>query len=126
MKAIVQTKFGSPDVLELQEVEKPTPKNGEVLIEVHAAALNAYDWHILVGEPFSFRSVLKTKNKILGADIAGQVEAIGRNVEQFRPGDEVFGDNASRGAGGFAEYVCASENLLALKPAQITFEEAAA
>jgi NADPH:quinone reductase-like Zn-dependent oxidoreductase len=129
MKAIVNEKYGSPDALELKEVEKPTPKDDEVLIKVYAAATNAGDWHLLRGVPFLVRlvsGVLKPKNRILGADIAGRVEAVGRNVKQFRPGDEVFGDLSGCGFGGFAEYVCARENALALKPASMTFEEAAA
>ena len=127
MKAIVYTKYGPPEILELKEVEKPTPKDNEVLVKVHAASANAYDWHLLRADPFLVRlmggGLLKPKNTILGADIAGQVEAVGRNVKQFQPGDEVFGES---GFGAFAEYVCASENALALKPANISFEEAAA
>ncbi len=130
MKAIVYEKYGSPDILELKEVEKPTPTGDEVLIKVHAASLNAYDWHSLRADPFLVRIMgggfLKPKNKILGADIAGRVEAVGANVKQFQPSDEVFGDISDCGCGGFAEYVCASENALALKPASTTFEEAAA
>ncbi len=130
MKAIVYTKYGSPDVLELKEVEKPTPKDDEVLIKVYAAAANYADWALLRGKPFLVRlmvgGLLKPKNKILGADIAGRVEEVGRSVTQFQPGDEVFGDISEGGWGGFAEYVCASENALALKPANISFEEAAA
>ncbi len=130
MKAIVYEKYGSPDVLQLKDVEKPTPGDDEVLVKVHAASLNAYDWHSLRADPFLVRIMgggfLKPKNKILGADIAGRVEAVGKNAKQFQPGDEVFGDIADCGCGGFAEYVCASENALALKPASTTFEEAAA
>jgi len=130
MKAIVYQKYGSPDVLKLEEIQKPTPRDDEVLIKVHAVSANAADWHILRGKPFLVRlmgiGLLKPKNKILGADIAGRVEAVGRNVKQFRPGDEVFGDISGCGWGGFAEYVCASENALVLKPANISFEEAAA
>ena len=130
MKAIVYTKYGPPDVLQLKEVEKPTPKDNEVLIKVHAASVNALDWHFLRGEPFLVRlmggGLLKPKNKILGADVAGWVEAVGRNVKQFQPGDEVFGDIYSSGLGAFAEYVCVSENALVLKPASTTFEEVAA
>lgn len=126
MKAIVYTKYGPPDVLQLKEVKKPTPKDNEVLIKVHAASLNAADWHILRGDPFLVRlmvgGLLKPKNKILGSDIAGRVEAVGRNVKQFQPGDEVFGDLSVCGWGGFAEYVCAREDALALKPASLTFE----
>ncbi|MCJ7458880.1 MAG: NAD(P)-dependent alcohol dehydrogenase [candidate division Zixibacteria bacterium] len=130
MKAIVYTKYGPPDVLELKEEEKPTPKEDEVLVKVHAASVNAGDWHILRGKPLLIRlmgfGLLKPKNKILGSDIAGRVEAVGRNVKQFQPDDEVFGNISDCGWGGFAEYVCARENALALKPANISFEEAAA
>ncbi|NIM17673.1 MAG: zinc-binding dehydrogenase [Candidatus Aminicenantes bacterium] len=130
MKAIVYEKYGPPDVLELKEVEKPTPKDDEVLIKVHAASLNAKDWRYLRADPFLVRlmggGLLKPKHKILGADIAGQVEAVGRNVKEFSPGDEVFGDICESGYGGFAEYASASENALAEKPANLTFEEAAA
>ena len=127
MKAIVYTKYGPPDVLQLKEAEKPAPKDDEVLIKVHAASLNAYDWHALTADIFLVRlmgfGLLKPKNKILGADIAGRVEAVGRNVTQFEPGDDVFGDI---GRGGFAEYACARENRLVSKPANLSFEEAAA
>ena len=127
MKAIVYTKFGPPDVLQLKEVEKPIPKDSEILIKVHAASANAYDWRHLRADPFFIRfmgaGLLKPKHKILGADIAGEVEAVGSNVKQFRPGDEVFGDGSY---GGFAEYVCVDENRFVLKPASLTFEEAAA
>jgi NADPH:quinone reductase-like Zn-dependent oxidoreductase len=127
MKAIVYTKFGPPDVLQLKEVEKPIPKDNEILIKVQAASANAYDWRHLRADPFLIRlmgaGLLKPKHKILGADIAGQVEAVGGNVKQFQPGDEVFGEG---GYGGFAEYVCVDENRFVLKPANLTFEEAAA
>jgi NADPH:quinone reductase-like Zn-dependent oxidoreductase len=129
MKAIVYQKYGPPDVLKLEEVQTPAPGDDEVLLKVHAASLNAADWHILRGDPFFLRlgfGLLKPKNKILGADIAGRVEAVGRNVKQFQPGDEVFGDISGCGWGAFAEYVCARENALVLKPANISFEEAAA
>jgi len=130
MKAIVYTKYGPPDVLQLKEVEKPTPKDNEVLVKVHAASVNDWDWGLLRGKPFVNRLVvsglLKPKIKTIGCDIAGRVEAVGRNVKQFQPGDEVFGDMSGCGFGGFAEYVCAGENALALKPASMTFEEAAA
>ncbi len=129
MKAIVCTKYGSPDVLNLEEVEKPAPKDNEVLVKVHAASANAADWHILRADPFLVRlavGLLKPKYKILGADIAGRVEAVGRNVTQFQPGDEVFGDLSGCGFGGFAEYVCASEDAVALKPVNLPFEKAAA
>ena len=126
MKAIIFPKYGSPDVLQLKEVEKPTPKDNEVLIKVHAASANPLDWHRMRGEPFLARmgeGFLKPKNPKLGADIAGRVEAVGSNVTEFQPGDEVFG---SVGAGGFAEYVCAREKYFVLKPGNLSFEEAAA
>ena len=129
MKAIVYTKYGAPDVLELKEVEKPTPRDDEVLVKLHAVSANAADLHHLRGDPFLLRLVsglLKPKNTILGADIAGRVEAVGKNVKEFQPGDEVFGDISACGWGGFAEYVCARENALVLKPACLTFEQAAA
>ncbi len=128
MKAIVYTKYGSPDVLQLKEVEKPTPRDNEVLVKVHAASVNSWDWDLLRGTPFVNRlafGILKPKI-ILGCDIAGRVEAVGNNVKQFQPGDEVFGDLSRCGWGGFAEYVCARENALAPKPACLTFEQAAA
>ncbi len=129
MKAIVYTKYGPPEVLQLKEVAKPTPKDNEVLVKVHAASVNSWDWDLLRGTPFLNRlgfGLLKPKYKILGADIAGRVEAVGRNVKQFQPDDKVFGDISGCGLGGFAEYVCARENALALKPASMTFEEVAA
>jgi len=130
MKAIVYEKYGPPDVLKLKEVEKPTPKEDEVLVKVQAASVNYSDWAFVRGEPFLVRlmgvGLLKPKITILGADIAGRVEAVGRNVKQFQPGDEVYGDLSGCGWGAFAEYVSVPENALALKPAGITFEEAAA
>jgi NADPH:quinone reductase-like Zn-dependent oxidoreductase len=131
MKAIVCTKYGSPDVLQLQEVAKPAPKDDEVLIRIYAASINARDWRFLRANPFFIRlmpgGLLRPKNKILGADLAGRVEATGRLIKQFQPGDEVFGylpSATSRGT--FAEYVCASEKAITLKPANLTFEQAAA
>ena len=130
MKAIVYTKYGPPDVIQLKEVEKPTPKEDEVLVKVHAASVNAYDWHFLTADIFLMRlmggGLLKPKNPRLGADIAGRVEAVGRNVKQFLPGDEVFGDISANGNGSFAEYVCSLENAFSLKPGNLSFEEAAA
>ena len=129
MKAVVYTKYGSPDVLQLKEVEKPTPKDNEVLIRIHAASANAADWHLLRGDPFLLRlgyGLLKPNTTILGADIAGRVEAVGNNVTQFQPGDEVFGDLSGCGLGGFAEYVSVPEHAVISKPASMTFEEAAA
>ena len=130
MKAMVYHTYGSPDVLHLEEVETPTPKDDEVLIQVHAAAANARDWRLLRADPFLVRlmggGLLKPKNTILGADVAGRVEAVGRNVTQFRPGDEVFGDLAACGTGSFAENVSVPEHAVALKPANLTFAQAAA
>lgn len=129
MKSIVYTKYGSPDVLELREVEKPTPLDDEVLIEIHAAAVNAYDWHFLTADVFLIRlmsgGLLKPKKTTLGADVAGRVIAVGKEIKKFRVGDDVFG-TAKGGSGGFAEYVCADEKALELKPSNVTFEEAAA
>ncbi|MBW1822432.1 MAG: NAD(P)-dependent alcohol dehydrogenase [Deltaproteobacteria bacterium] len=130
MKAIVYTKYGSPDVLELKEVEKPAPKENEVLIKVHATSINSWDWDMLTGRPLEYRllsGLLKPKKtKILGCDIAGRIEAVGRNIKQFHPGADVFGDLSGGFWGGFAEYGCARENELTLKPAGMTYEEAAA
>ncbi len=129
MKAIVYTKYGSPDVLDLQEVKKPVPGENEVQIKIHAASVNSWDWDLVRGKPLLFRilfGLIKPKNKILGADIAGQVESVGRNVTRFQPGDEVFGDLCECGWGGFAEYTCANERALAKKPSGMTFKEAAA
>ncbi len=127
MKAIAYYKYGSPDVLKLEEVEKPAPKDDEVLVKIHAASVNAYDWHFLTADIFLIRlmagGLLRPKNPRLGGDIAGRVEAVGKNIQQFRPGDEVFG---SIGHGGFAEYAVAPERRLALKPANLSFEAAAA
>jgi NADPH:quinone reductase-like Zn-dependent oxidoreductase len=128
MKAIVFARYGSPDVLEFREVEKPTPRDDEVLIRVHAASLNDWDWGALHGTPFVNRlmfGLLRPKKQILGSDIAGRIEAVGSSVTRFRPGDAVFGDLSGRW-GGFAEYVCARENALALKAPGMTFEQAAA
>ena len=129
MKAIVYTTYGSPDVLELKEIEKPTPKANEVLVRVHAASANPADWHLMRGEPFLARfanGLLKPKNTRLGADVAGRVEAVGSNVTQLHVGDLVFGELPLNALGSFAEYVTAPEALLAVKPAQLTCEQAAA
>jgi NADPH:quinone reductase-like Zn-dependent oxidoreductase len=127
MKAIVHTKYGPPEVLQLKEVPKPIPRDDEVLIKVQAVSVNRSDWEGLRGKPLYARigGLLRPRHQILGSDIAGRVEMAGRNVRRFRPGDEVFGDILGR-LGGFAEYVCARESALALKPASMTFEEAAA
>ncbi len=130
MKAIVCTKYGPPDVLQLKEVDKPTPKDNEVLVKVHAASLNAADLEYLRGVfvvRLLHRGLLKPKHNIPGSDIAGRVEAVGRNVKQFQSGDEIWGDlSYPYGFGTLAEYVCIPENALRLKPASMTFEEAAA
>ena len=129
MKAVVYTEYGSPDVLQFKEVEKPTPKDDEVLIKIHAAAITAGDVIVLKGEPFVTRfatGLQKPKNTIPGKEMAGRVEAVGGNVTQFQPGDEVFGDLSVAGWGAFAEYVSVPENAIALKPANLTFEQAAA
>jgi len=126
MKAIVRTKYGSPNVLQLKEIEKPVPKDNEVLVKVYAASVNVDDLEHLRGT-LAVRLIgpLKPKYKILGSDIAGRVEAVGRNVKQFQPDDDIFGDLTDYGFGAFAEYVCAPENALVLKPVSMTFEEAA-
>ena len=130
MRAIVYHTYGSPDVLKLEEVQKPVPQDDEVLVQVHATSVNAGDWHLLRAKPFLMRfmgfGLLKPKHTILGSDIAGRVEVVGRNVTQFQSGDEVFGNTAKSGFGGFAEYVAVPENALVLKPTNISFEEAAA
>lgn len=130
MKAFMYEKYGLPEeVLQLKEVERPTPKDNEVLVKVYATAVNAADYALLTGDPFMVRlayGLLKPKNKILGADIAGRVEVVGKNVKQLAAGDAVFGDLSSRGFGGFAEYVCVPENVLVKKPANLSFVEAAA
>src|SRR6184192_270311 len=130
MKAMVYHTYGSPDVLKLEEVQKPVPQDDEVLVQVHATSVNASDWHLLRAKPFLMRlmryGLLKPKHTILGSDIAGRVEAVGRNVKQFQSGDEVFGNTAKSGFGGFAEYVSVPEEALVLKPANISFEKAAA
>jgi NADPH:quinone reductase-like Zn-dependent oxidoreductase len=130
MNAIVYEKYGPPDVLQLKEVEKPTPKEDEVLVKIRAASVNALDWHMLTADIFLVRlmgnGLNKPKNTRLGADIAGQVEAAGGLVTEFKPGDEVYGDVNPWGAGGFAEYVAVPGRALAPKPANLTFEQAAA
>jgi NADPH:quinone reductase-like Zn-dependent oxidoreductase len=129
MKAMVFRKYGPPDVLHLEEVEKPIQKDNELLIKVQAASVNALDWHFLRGKPFLVRlqyGFFKPKTRILGYDIAGRLEAVGKNVNQFRPGDEVFA-GLGFSLGGFAEYACIAEDgFVALKPSGTTFEQAAA
>ena len=129
MKAIVYTKYGPPDVLEFKEVDKPVPNDEEVLIKVHAASINFGDTALVRGKPFMIRlmgyGLVKPKHQIVGTDIAGQVEAVGANIKQFRAGDEVFGDIGDFGLGAFAEYVSVPETALTLKPVNMTFIEAA-
>ena len=137
LRAIVQDKYGSPyDVLELQDIVKPVVKDDEVLVRVHAASVNPYDGHFMTGVPYFVRMravLLKPKVNGLGADLAGQAEPVGKNVTQFRPGDKVFGEvNAEVPSQPFlelvscAEYVSVSQNLVVLKPANLTFDQAAA
>jgi NADPH:quinone reductase-like Zn-dependent oxidoreductase len=124
MKAIVYYEYGGPDVLRCEEIEKPAPREGEVLLKIRAASLNPYDWHFMRGEPYAVRlmaGIGKPKNKRLGADVAGVVEAVGRNVTQFKPGDAVYG----LCHGAFGEYVCTSETKLVNKPDDVSFEHAA-
>lgn len=130
MKALVYTRYGPPDVLQLKDVEKPVPDDDQVLVKVHAASINKADWYLLTGKPLMVRldpgGPFIPKNAILGGDIAGVVEAVGRNISQFQPGDEVYGDLSDAGMGGFAEYAMAPESLFATKPGNLSFEEAAA
>lgn len=129
MKAIVYERYGSPDVMKLTEVNKPIPKEDELLIRVMATGLNAADWRMLRSDPLFvrlFAGLFKPKNKILGVDVAGVVEAVGKNVTQFQLGDAVFGDLSGSGSGGFAEYVCAPESIMVRKPENLSFAETAA
>ena len=126
MKAMVYHDYGSPDNLELQEMDMPGLQDDEVLVEVRAASANWLDWHFLAGKPLMVRlmaGLFKPKNSVLGIDVAGCVESVGAEVTEFQPGDEVFGSSSH---GCFAEYVCVSEEELVTKPAELTFEEAAA
>jgi NADPH:quinone reductase-like Zn-dependent oxidoreductase len=127
MKALVYTEYGSPDVLHLLEVAKPVPSEDQVLIRIHAASVNSLDWRLLRGKPALARVLIgglfKPKHNTPGADIAGRIEAVGANIKEFRPGDDVFG---GIGIGGFAEYVCATEDRLVRKPVNVSFEDAAA
>jgi NADPH:quinone reductase-like Zn-dependent oxidoreductase len=129
MKAIVQDRYGSTDVLELREVDQPAAGAGEVLVQVHAAAVNAYDWHVMRGDPYAARLMAPgvfgfsaPKGRIRGRDFAGRVVAVGAGVTRFRPGDDVYGE----ADGTFAEYVCAPQEQVGPKPANLTFEQAAA
>jgi NADPH:quinone reductase-like Zn-dependent oxidoreductase len=129
MQAIVQTEYGSPDVLSLKEVDRPVVGKAGVLVQIHATSVHAGDWHLMRGTPWlarlMFGGLFKPKTKILGTDMAGVVEEIGSEVTQFKLGDHVFGDLSESGFGGFAEYVCVPESALVLKPQNLTFAEAA-
>lgn len=130
MRAYVYERYGPPDVLELREVEKPRPTGEEVLVKIHAASVNAYDWHLMRADPFLVRiggmGFFRPKNPRLGADIAGTVEAVGDGVTELAPGDEVFGSLSRTGNGGFAEFAVARAEYLAPLPEGLSFEEAAA
>jgi NADPH:quinone reductase-like Zn-dependent oxidoreductase len=134
MKAIVQVTYGSPDVLELKDIEKPEVGDDEVLLRVHAASVHPDIWHLVRGLPYVLRlmgaGLLRPKNRVPGTDVAGQVEAVGKDVTLFRPGDEVFGESVRghqwHNGGAYAEYASVPEDQLALKPANLTFEQAAA
>ena len=129
MKAFVYEKYGPPESLRMAEVDKPVPNADEVLVKVLAVSVNAADWHVLRGKPLFYRAtlgLLRPKHKILGVDVAGQVEAVGSGVTGFRPGDEVYANLMDHGYGGFAEYAAVPVDVLSLKPAKLSFEEAAA
>lgn len=130
MKAIVYTKYGPPEVMGLREVEKPIPTDDEVLVKVYAASVNYSDWAFVRGKPFMLRLMdqapFRPKHPILGADISGVVESVGKHVRQFASGDQVYGDLSTSGWGGFAEYAVAPKDVIALKPANLNYEEAAA
>ena len=129
MKAITYTQYGTPDVLKLVETDKPIPKDGEVLVKIHAASVNALDWHLLTADIFLVRfgeGLFKPKRSRLGADMAGVVEAVGSGITQFKPGDAVYGDIEPYGSGAFAEYAAVPAKGLAPMPATASFEEAAA
>jgi len=123
MKAIVYTEYGSPEVLQLKEVDKPTPTDNEVLVKIHASSINDADLNQLTGKMQGPGK--RPRFEIIGSDMAGRIETVGRNVKQFQPGDEIFADLSTCGFGAFAEYTCVPENVLMLKPANITFEDAA-
>jgi 2-desacetyl-2-hydroxyethyl bacteriochlorophyllide A dehydrogenase len=129
MKAFVYDRYGSPERLRLAEVDKPSPGADEVLVKVLAASVNAADWHVLRGKPLFSRAtlgLLRPKHRILGGDVAGQVEAVGGGITRFKPGDEVYANLLDHGYGGFAEYVAVPVDVVSLKPAKLSFEEAAA
>jgi NADPH:quinone reductase-like Zn-dependent oxidoreductase len=129
MKAFIYEKYGPPETLRIAEVDKPAPNANEVLVKVLGASVNAADWHVLRGKPLFSRAtlgLLRPKHQILGVDIAGQVEAVGSGVTRFKPGDQVYANLLDHGYGGFAEYVSVPVGVMALKPANLSFEEAAA
>lgn len=128
MRAVVQSRYGSPDVLSLQHVPTPTPATGEVLLRVRASSVNDFDWHLVTGRPLLNRAIGMTRprGRVLGSDVAGTVEAVGPGVTLLRPGDEVYADLSPHGFGAFAEYAVAPESALARIPAGLTFEQAAA
>src|SRR6266511_2797438 len=129
MKAIVYHEYGSSDVLELKDIDKPLVKDDEGLVRVHAASVNRLDWHLVRGSPYIARlqaGLRKPKDRVLGADVAGKVEAVGKHVTKFQSGDDVFGSLFGHGCGAFAEYVSVSNDLLELKPANLSFDQAAA
>ncbi|HEV2390397.1 MAG TPA: NAD(P)-dependent alcohol dehydrogenase [Nitrososphaerales archaeon] len=130
MMAIVNPSYGPPESLRFKEVERPTPKDDEVLVKVRAASVNAADWHLMRGKPALMRlmgfGLLAPSHKILGADMAGRIEVVGKETKRFHPGEDVFGDLSKCGFGAFAEYVSVPESALALKPGNISFEDAAA
>ncbi|HVM71069.1 MAG TPA: NAD(P)-dependent alcohol dehydrogenase [Anaerolineales bacterium] len=130
MKAIIYDKYGSADMIQVTDIPKPDPGEDEILVKVMAASLNAYDWHFLSADIFLIRlmggGLLRPKNTRLGADLAGRVESVGKNIHQFKPGDEVYGEIGAWGNGAFAEFVAAPERAFALKPANLSFEQSAA
>jgi NADPH:quinone reductase-like Zn-dependent oxidoreductase len=129
MKAFIYEKYGPPQTLRIAEVDKPAPNADAVLVKVLAVSVNAADWHLLRGKPLFSRAtlgLLRPKHQILGVDIAGQIEAAGPGVTQFKPGDEVYANFLDHGYGGFAEYASAPVDVMSLKPASLSFEEAAA
>ncbi len=129
MKAVVYSRYGAAEVLQPAEVPTPVPKDNEVLVKVQAASVNSWDWDLVTGKPLLYRllfGIFRPRYPIIGSDIAGRVEAVGKDVTQFKPGDEVFGDISGSGFGAFAEYACAPAKVLALKIPSMTFEQAAA
>jgi NADPH:quinone reductase-like Zn-dependent oxidoreductase len=129
MKAFIYQKYGPPETLRMAEVDKPAPNADEVLVKVLAVSVNAADWHLVRGKPLFSRAtlgLLRPKQQILGVDVAGQVEAVGSDVTRFKPGDEVYANLLDHGYGGFAEYVSVPVAVMSLKPANLSFEEAAA